>query len=93
MPIPKGVSKKQRAAMLDAPMTKRPDGDNLWKTVSDALVGLAYDDDSQIWRAVIEKRYSDTPRTEIVVLETPPDAQKCPLLDYLDENIQPYQPE
>lgn len=45
--------------------TKKPDWDNVGKIISDALNGLAYDDDSQIVSAKVEKYYSDNPRVEI----------------------------
>jgi len=44
---------------------KKPDWDNVGKIISDALNGLAYDDDSQIVSATVEKYYSDSPRVEI----------------------------
>jgi Holliday junction resolvase RusA-like endonuclease len=47
--------------------TKKPDADNILKAVLDALNGLAYNDDSQIVSARIEKLYSDNPRVEIVI--------------------------
>ena len=41
------------------PFVKKPDWDNLGKTVSDALNGIAYHDDSQITAAHIYKRDLD----------------------------------
>ena len=41
--------------------SKRPDIDNYLKTVMDALNGIAYADDSQIVRCVVEKRYAWEP--------------------------------
>ena len=66
-PIPKSVSKKQRQAMLDGviPHTKKPDCDNIAKIILDSLNEVAYDDDKQIYRIVVEKWYSDRPRVEI----------------------------
>ena len=46
---------------------KRPDWDNVGKIVTDALNGVAYDDDSQIVSASVEKYYSEEPRTEIKI--------------------------
>lgn len=63
LPIPKSWPRhKQEAARkgLLMPIT-RPDYDNLAKLCSDALNGIAYEDDCQIVRAVIEKRYGDEP--------------------------------
>ena len=45
--------------------TKRPDCDNLAKSILDALNGIAYDDDSQICSLSVFKFYGDEPRVEI----------------------------
>jgi len=45
--------------------TKKPDVDNLLKTVADALQGVAYLNDSQIADAQIKKRFSRTPSMKI----------------------------
>jgi Holliday junction resolvase RusA-like endonuclease len=69
--IPKSVSKKKRAEMLlnERPITKTGDIDNLFKAISDALNGLAYDDDSQIVDGYIHKYYSEQARAEITIRE------------------------
>lgn len=69
--IPKSVSKKKRAEMLlnERPITKTGDVDNLFKAISDALNGLAYDDDSQIVDGYIHKYYSEQARAEITIRE------------------------
>lgn len=41
-------------------MTSRPDIDNLYKAVTDALNGIVYRDDSQITRAIMRKQYAET---------------------------------
>lgn len=66
-PIPKSVSKKQRALMETEtiPHTKKPDIDNCVKSVTDGIQGVAFDDDKQIYKIVAEKYYSSTPRVEI----------------------------
>lgn len=71
LPIPKSVNKKQRAEMLDGRIkhTKKPDIDNLIKSVLDALNGIAYSDDSKIIKVAAEKQYSEKPRTEIQISE------------------------
>ena len=71
LPIPKSVNKKQRAEMLDGKIkhTKKPDIDNLIKSVLDALNGIAYSDDSKIIKVAAEKQYSEKPRTEIQISE------------------------
>ena len=60
MKIPKSA-KKEREEMLIGRIrpTKRPDLDNLYKGVTDALNGLAYDDDSQIVDGHIRKYYAE----------------------------------
>lgn len=59
MPIPRSWTKAKQAAALDGqhPHTSRPDADNLAKTVLDALNRLAWEDDSQIVRLIVEKRF------------------------------------
>ena len=49
--------------------TSRPDLDNLYKAVTDAMNGIVYRDDSQIVRAIIEKCYevNGDSRAEICV--------------------------
>lgn len=71
LPIPKSVNKKQRAEMLDGRIkhTKKPDIDNLIKSVLDALNGIAYSDDSQIIKVTAVKRYAETGSTELTIKE------------------------
>jgi Holliday junction resolvase RusA-like endonuclease len=52
-PAPKSWPKRRATEIWD---TRRPDFDNLGKTVADALNGIAYGDDAQIAKANIEKR-------------------------------------
>ena len=47
--------------------TKKPDWDNIGKIVADALNGVAYHDDSQIVTGIVNKYYSNEPRTEIEI--------------------------
>lgn len=49
-PIPKSISKKQRALMLEGSVrpTVKPDLDNFAKLVLDSLNGYAYHDDAQV---------------------------------------------
>ena len=69
--IPKSASKKKRIAMLceEIRPTKKPDGDNILKTVADALNSVCYKDDKNIVKMSIEKFYSDMPRIDVVVQE------------------------
>lgn len=74
-PIPKATSKIKYNAMTvgDIHYVKKIDCDNMAKTVLDALNGIAYDDDSQIFRLSVEKWYGENPRV-IVRLREEPDA-------------------
>ncbi len=70
---PKNTSKKRLARMeagkADALPMKKPDGDNILKALGDALNGFAYHDDAQVVVWTIHKRYSKTPRAEILLEE------------------------
>ena len=65
--IPKSKPKKLQLKMLSGEVrhTKRPDLDNIAKSVLDSLNGIAYNDDSQIVTLSVSKYYSLEPRTEI----------------------------
>jgi Holliday junction resolvase RusA-like endonuclease len=63
MPIPKSTPKKNRTT----DHTKKPDLDNLVKYVKDCLNGVLWHDDSQVSHLTATKRYSENPRTEIIV--------------------------
>lgn len=69
--IPKSVSKKKRAQMLDGSIrpTKKPDSSNVEKAVEDACNGVAYHDDAQIVESRISRFYGEIPRLEIVIRE------------------------
>jgi len=67
--MPKSTSKKKEGMMKMGIIkpTKRPDVDNVLKLCLDALEGLAYKNDSQIVRVVMDKDYSERPRLEITI--------------------------
>lgn len=69
--IPKGAVKGKSELMQKGVIRplKRPDTDNIAKGIADALNGVAYPDDKQIVRLVVEKWYSILPRTEIEISE------------------------
>lgn len=71
MPIPCSYSKKRKAdCLIGAEQhTKRPDIDNVYKLVGDALNGIVYKDDSQIVNLHVRKLYASTPQVEILVSE------------------------
>lgn len=65
--IPASVSKKARQLMLDGEIypAKKPDADNVCKSVIDALNGIAFDDDKQVVELRAKKMYSDRPRVVV----------------------------
>lgn len=58
---PKSTSKKKRQGMLDGeiPYTKKPDIDNITKSVLDGLNNIAYDDDSSVDEIHVYKTYGE----------------------------------
>lgn len=69
--IPKSTSKKKEAEMLQGNIspTKKPDADNIIKIVLDAMNKFAFNDDTQVTKLEIEKKYDKTPRIYIKVEE------------------------
>ena len=71
IPIPKSYSKKKQALCRDrfiAP-SKKPDIDNILKSVFDALNGYAFADDVQIVQVYAEKVYAEEPFVEVEIDE------------------------
>ena len=69
MPIPKGTSKIKYKEMVSDQINhvKKPDVDNLLKTVLDCMNDIVFEDDRQVHKITANKRYGETPRTEIKV--------------------------
>ena len=67
--IPASWSKKKRERARGHWCRKKPDADNILKAVCDGLNGVAYTDDAQIVRALIEKRHGDVPGIVILLEE------------------------
>lgn len=68
--VPKSASERKKEKLIsDFFPTKRPDNDNLYKGIADALNGIAYYDDSQIVITHIHKLWSINPRAEISIGE------------------------
>lgn len=59
-PMPKSWSKKKQNKMFGEGITSRPDMDNLYKAVTDAMNGIVYRDDAQITFSLMRKRYTDS---------------------------------
>lgn len=75
--IPQSFSKAKRAAALAGdlkPVTK-PDIDNYLKAVLDGMNGVVFRDDNQVTDTTVRKRYSLTPRLEIMVSDMPLDLE------------------
>lgn len=67
--IPKSVSQKKHRAMESGVIlpTKKPDCDNILKSVLDSLNQVAFYDDTQIVELSVQKWYSDMPRLEVEI--------------------------
>lgn len=67
--MPKSVSKKKQELMKSGKIkpAKKPETDNIAKVFLDALTGLAFKNDNQVVRLLVEKSYSDRPRVEVEV--------------------------
>jgi len=67
--IPRSASKKDIPLMLDGRIrpTKKPDTDNIAKTIGDALNGLWYKDDSAIVSERVEKWYGERAEVNVYV--------------------------
>lgn len=51
--------KRQKALSGEIMPEKKPDCDNIAKAVLDALNGIAYKDDSQVVKLIVDKRYAE----------------------------------
>lgn len=67
--IQKSLSKAEHERRLKGDILPfvKPDIDNYFKAVTDALTGVIWADDNQITDVKMSKRYSDSPRTEIII--------------------------
>ena len=67
--IPRSWSKKKQVAALsgDMKVTKKPDTDNISK-IKDALNGIAWKDDAQVYQEFIIKKFSDEPRLDFTIM-------------------------
>ena len=71
MPIPKSFSKKvqQQISLGEYKHIKKPDADNMAKSVLDALNGVAFTDDSLITHLTVAKHYSTNPGIWLTIKE------------------------
>ena len=68
--VPESYTKKRKeACLLGLEFPKRIDLDNVYKSITDAMNGIVYVDDSQIVEAHIKKVYAETAGANIMVQE------------------------
>lgn len=67
--IPKSTSKVKTQEMLENKIspTKKPDVDNIAKSILDAMNGFVFKDDNQVSKISIEKRYALEEKAVIIV--------------------------
>lgn len=65
-PLPQTI-RKGDGRRMGSPHISTPDADNIAKLVKDALNGIAYDDDAQVYSLTVRKVYSDHARTSVTV--------------------------
>lgn len=69
--VPKSWSQKKRRRALDGEIlpTGKPDLDNIEKAILDGMNAIVFRDDSVVCDVSKKKRYAETPRVEVFVLE------------------------
>ena len=69
MPVPAAKPKKWKESALQEKIrpTTKPDVDNIFKCITDALSGTVYKDDKQIVQAEIAKNYCSPEKTRVEV--------------------------
>ncbi len=66
-PIPESYSGKKKRELVGTPHTKTPDADNCVKSILDGLQGCAFQNDSRIYRILVEKYYGEEARAEVAL--------------------------
>lgn len=71
MRIPKNTSKKKTGEMLDGIIspTRKPDIDNIAKSVLDAMNKFVFKDDNQVSKITVEKKYGEIEKIYIKIEE------------------------
>lgn len=59
---------KEAAEREALPVVKRPDVDNIAKSLADGMNGVVYRDDCQVYEVTVEKYYSPRPRVEVEII-------------------------
>ena len=65
--VPKSYSKTKRERLMGKPAIRKPDTDNIIKSILDPLNGIAYIDDSQVCKVSGLKIYGEEPRVEVTI--------------------------
>lgn len=65
----KSWTKKKTREALGKPHTQKPDRDNVEKLVLDALNGIAYVDDAQVWEGYSRKVWGPEEKTIVTVTQ------------------------
>lgn len=67
--VPTSFNKKNRALALSDEIrpTKKPDADNIVKAICDSLNKVAYDDDSNVVKLLVDKVYGEDPRVYVIL--------------------------
>lgn len=89
-PISKSTTKKKQKEIENNEelCTKKPDCDNIGKSILDALNQIAYDDDSQVVALHIFKRFGIIPRVDVELREIEQELI-CPVHFIDDRSISP----
>lgn len=65
--LPMSMSANKKFAKFQERCTNHKDIDNCAKSVLDSLNGIAYKDDSQVWKLTVAKQWADFERVEVLV--------------------------
>ena len=65
--VPSHVSANKKNELIGQPVLKKPDTDNIIKSILDPLNKIAYHDDSQVCKISGLKIYGDFPRVDITI--------------------------
>ena len=67
--IPNSLSKKKRSEAIEGKIkpTKKPDTDNIAKTILDSLNGIAFEDDKQVVALLVNKLYGEEAKVVVVL--------------------------
>jgi Holliday junction resolvase RusA-like endonuclease len=69
LPIPVSATKKVKETLLNAPHTKKPDIDNLCKSVLDGMANIVFKNDGQISSLHATKKYGNTGFINVLIRE------------------------